>query len=133
MPKLLTFSEDDESVVAAAPALAAGADSDFPGRSIEYELATAVTVALTGFLLGMLTAYAQGWLLDALGPLANSAGTWVLVAFALALLGRGPGRSVGYAATSLIVLLVGYVVADDLRGFPSSLFTTLFWIVAAVL
>jgi hypothetical protein len=122
-----------EPVRAADQGTAAGAASGSAGLSIENELATAVTVVFAGFLLGMLTAYAQGWLPAALSPLANSSGSWVIVAFALALLGRGPWRAIGYAAIALIVLLAGYVVADDLRGLPSSLSTNLFWIVAAVL
>jgi hypothetical protein len=45
-------------------------------------------VGAVGLTLGVLTAYAQEWLPDELGSLANSAGSWALVAFLLALLAK---------------------------------------------
>ena len=55
-----------------------------------------LAVALgAGLVLGVLTAYAQGWLPDELGSLANSSGSWVLVAFLVALLARRPGVAAG--------------------------------------
>lgn len=86
-----------------------------------------------GLAIGGLTAFAQGWLPAQMGPLANSAGSWVLVAFLLALLGRRPGVAAACAALAMVSLVVGYYAVNELRGFPSSTRAILFWAVAAVL
>lgn len=80
---------------------------------------------------GALTAFAQGWLPDEVGSLANSAGTWALVAFALALLAPRAPLAAGCAALALVALVLGYYVTNELRSFPASPRTVVFWLLAA--
>src|SRR5687768_12359549 len=94
------------------------------------ELVQVVGVALA---LGGLTAFAQGWLPAEVGSLANSAGTWVLVAFLLALRARRARVAVACASCALVSLVAGYYTVNDLRGFPSSTGAVLFWTFAALL
>ena len=83
--------------------------------------------------LGVLTAYAQGWLPERLGSLANSAGTWALVAFILALLvATSAQEAMVFGSLSLLGLLAGYVVGAQMRDVPSSTTTVAFWIAAAL-
>ena len=86
-----------------------------------------------GLVAGGLTAFAQGWLPAQVGSLANSAGSWVLVAFLLALLPRRPVLAAACAAVAMVSLVVGYYAVNELRGFPSSPRAVLFWTAAAVL
>lgn len=83
--------------------------------------------------LGVLTAYAQGWLPDRVASLANSSGSWVLIAFLLALLGATPVAAAAFGSLSLLSLLTGYVVGAGVRGYPSSTALLLFWGAAGVL
>ena len=93
--------------------------------------AVIVVVALT---LGVLTAFAQGWLPEQLGSLANSAGTWALAAFILALLVSTTAQeAVAFGSLSLLGLLAGYVVGAQTRDVPSSTTTVAFWIAAALI
>ena len=95
-----------------------------------WRSAIVVVVALT---LGVLTAYAQGWLPERLGSLANSAGTWALVAFILSILLATSAPEAGaFGSLSLLGLLAGYVVGAQMRDVPSSATTVGFWIVAAL-
>lgn len=89
-------------------------------------------VCSAGAALGVLTAYAQGWLPPELGSLANSTGSWALVAFCLALLAAGPGWAAAFGCLALLTLLGGYVVGADIRGYPSSMNLLLFWGAAAL-
>jgi hypothetical protein len=92
--------------------------------------AVVVVVALT---LGVLTAYAQGWLPEQLGSLANSAGSWSLVAFIAALLiATSAPEAAVFGSLSLLGLLAGYVVGAQMRDVSSSTTTVGFWIAAAV-
>jgi hypothetical protein len=90
-------------------------------------------VASVSFFLGVLTAYAQGWLPEQIGSLANSSGSWALVAFLLAMLAITPVAGSVAGALSLVALLGGYVVGAGLRDFPSSTSLIVFWGVAALL
>jgi hypothetical protein len=92
-----------------------------------------VPVAGIALVLGGLTAYAQQWLPPELGSLANSAGSWVLIAFLLALLANRPGLAAFSGALALFMMLAGYVIAADLRGYESSNALLVFWGTAAVL
>lgn len=87
---------------------------------------------VVGLGLGAVTAWAQGWLPDELGSLANSAGPWAVVAFLLALLAGRPGVAVLVGAGTLAALLAGYVLAAAVRGDASSDALILFWGLAAV-
>lgn len=95
--------------------------------------ASVVPVVLTAFVLGALTAYAQGWLPSQVSSLANSRGSWSLVAFLLAMRASGPVVAAAAGSLSLLALLAGYVVAAGARDHPSSTGLLVFWGTAAVL
>ena len=90
-------------------------------------------VTLLGLTLGVATAYAQAWLPHEVGSLANSAGSWALIAFLLALLGTTArvGAALGFVA--LATLLAGYVLGAAVRGDPSSNALVAFWGLAALI
>ena len=90
-------------------------------------------VGLTGLLLGVLTAFGQKWLPVRVGSLANSTGSWCLVAFLLALLATSRRVAVVCGALALASLLAGYVLGASVRGYPSSRSLLVFWGLAAVL
>jgi hypothetical protein len=97
---------------------------------VAARLATAVGVSVA---IGVLTAYAQGWLPSELGSLANSAGLWALVAFGLALLlATGERNAALLGGLSLLGLLIGYVIGDDAKGYTSGSTLVAFWGLAAV-
>lgn len=89
-------------------------------------------VGLAGFGLGVLTAYAQLWLPGEVGSLANSSGTWCLIAVLLALLARSSRAASAFGVLALGTLLIGYVSGAALRDIPSSRSLIAFWGVAAV-
>lgn len=90
-------------------------------------------VGLTGFGLGVLTAYAQEWLPEQVGSLANSSGSWCLIAALLALLATNQLAAAGCGFLALGTLLAGYIFGAALRGDPSSMGLIGFWSLAAVL
>lgn len=99
------------------------------GRSPWLRLAVAVGV---GLLVGFLTSFGQGLLPEVLSPLANSAGSWSLVALLLASLSPRRGFAVAIGVLSLLAMVAGYDLASLLRGFGVSLGGSLFWVTAAV-
>ena len=103
-----------------------------PASTWPASLGAVVLVGLVAFTLGVLTAYAQGWLPEQVGSLANSSGSWALAAFLLAMLPRKPALAALAGTVCLIALLVGYIVGADVRGFPSSGSLIVFWGTAAV-
>lgn len=86
-----------------------------------------------GLLTGFLTSHAQGMLPHGLAPLANSAGSWSLVAFLLGMLSPRPWVSAIAGALSLAAMVLGYDIASVLRGFAASPGATVFWLTAAAL
>lgn len=90
-------------------------------------------MAVIAFFLGVMTAYAQGWLPDQVRSLANSSGSWALLAFLLALLAATRGASAVFGVLALLALLAGYVVGASVRGYPSSTQLMVFWGAAALL
>ena len=92
-----------------------------------------LVVGAVGLALGVLTAYAQNWLPQELGSLANSSGSWALLAFGLALLGPNIAVAAASGSLSLLTLLGGYVVGAGLRGDPSSSAMIVFWVAAGLL
>lgn len=101
-----------------------------PGGPVVDAVLRVIGVSL---VLGGMTAFAQASLPFVLSPWANSAGTWSLAAFALTWwFARSALSSMLSGAASLAALLAGYVVTDELRGFPAGLALMLFWGVAAV-
>lgn len=93
----------------------------------------AVVAVIVGLLVGALTAYAQGWLTDGLGSLANSAGPWSLAAFLVAMRTRRPAIAALWAMLVLGACEVGYVIATQVRGGSNATSTVVFWLTAAVL
>ncbi len=81
------------------------------------DMARAAAVAVSSFLLGALTSVAQGWLPDAVTSFANSASGWTVVTVLLLTGVRaGPAVAAMLAATSFVLLTVGYAAASQLRG-----------------
>ncbi|MDT7536522.1 MAG: hypothetical protein QOI82_107 [Actinomycetota bacterium] len=91
-----------------------------------------ITVTFCAGAIGLLTAFAQQWLPKQIGSLANSAGPWAVVAFALALPARRAAVASGCSVVALASLVVGYYATDRLRGFPASSRTVILWLVVAV-
>lgn len=101
--------------------------------SIGHPIGLMLVVILTGTGLGVLTAYAQAWLPEPVGSLANSSGPWCVVAVLLALLATSRLRAAVCGALALGTLLAGYVFGSAVRGNSSSTGLIAFWILAAVL
>lgn len=83
--------------------------------------------------VGVLTAYAQGRLPEQMVSIANSSGSWALVAFLLAMLASRSAVAALIGSLSLGALLAGYVLGASARGFPSSTGLIVFRGAAAVL
>lgn len=106
-------------------------DSKPPTRTAEPTLLL-LKVGLVALALGVLTAFAQGWLPAQVGSLANSSGSWAMVAFLLALLAPRSAVAMGCAALALLALVMGYYAASELRGLNASTSAVVFWVLAAV-
>ncbi|PDP89100.1 hypothetical protein CQJ94_05030 [Glycomyces fuscus] len=112
------------------------ADTEKPASAPESPSALLSPLAAAvgaGLLAGFLTSYGQGLLPHGLAPMANSAGTWSLIAFLLGMLSPRPGVSAIAGALSLAAMVLGYDLASALRGFAASSGATFFWLTAAVL
>jgi F0F1-type ATP synthase assembly protein I len=105
------------------------ASNDVASPSLLVGLAIAVVV---GIFVGMFTAYAQGWLDDSTGSLANSAGPWSLAAFLVARYNRRLPAAVVAAVLTLACCELGYVIATEIRGGSTATSTVAFWLTAAV-
>lgn len=100
-------------------------------RSLSARLASASVIALS---LGVLTSYGQEWLPSQLGSLANSSGSWSLLAFGLALfLATGVRTAALIGLLALLALLAGYVFGASVRGYSSGVTLIAFWGAAALL
>lgn len=86
-----------------------------------------------GTVVGVSTVYGQAWLPDVLAPLANSSGSWSVVAFAVALLAPNMRTAVAVGVLTLAASLAGYVIGAGLRGYSSSQSLIVFWTLAALL
>lgn len=93
----------------------------------------ALIAVVCGVAAGGVTAVAQGALPAPLASLANSSGSWTLLAFALALPAPTALSGAVCGAFSLAAMLAGYVLTDLLRGYPSSTGLMVFWGAAALL
>jgi hypothetical protein len=87
---------------------------------------------MVGLAVGAATQWSTLHLPFTLEPLSNSAAPWVLVAFVVALSARSLGESVILAVMSLIGLVMGFYLAEALRGWPVSRHQVAFWIVTGV-
>jgi hypothetical protein len=104
-----------------------------PGRRLvrmAARLTLAVAVGLAG---GAVTEWSVPHLPYSLEPLSNTAAPWVLVAFVVALTARSMGESLMLAVISLIALVLGFYVAEALRGWPVSLHQVEFWAATSVI
>lgn len=64
-----------------------------------------MVVVAIALALGVATAYAQEWLPEQMGSLANSVGSWALVACALSLLATSGQLAAVFGSASLLTLL----------------------------
>ena len=79
--------------------------------------APGAVVAVSSFLLGAATVFAQGFLPEALGSFANSATGWTLVTVLLLTWARvRPAVASLLGATSFVLLTLGYSAGAQLRG-----------------
>jgi hypothetical protein len=102
------------------------------GAPIRRPIGLIIVVAVVGTGIGVSTAYAQAWLPDQLGSLANSSGSWCLVAALLALLATSQLRAAISGALALSTLLGGYVLGAASRGDHASTSLIAFWVLAAL-
>lgn len=77
-----------------------------------------VSVAALSLLLGGVTSFAQGWLPHAVAPVANSASGWTLITAVLVFWARPSTRAAAVVgALSFVLLVLGYALASQLRGY----------------
>jgi uncharacterized protein DUF6518 len=88
--------------------------------------------AAVGLAAGAATEWSVLHLPFSLEPLSNTAAPWVLVAFAVALTARWTGESLVLAVVTLVALVLGFYVAEALRGWPVSRHQVEFWCVTSV-
>jgi len=104
------------------------------GRHRRRGTVRAVVVAVVcGLIAGAATAIAQGTLPAWLSSLANSSGSWTLLAFLLALPAPTAASGAVCGFGSLLSMLAGYVLTDLLRGYPASTGLMVFWSAAALI
>jgi Family of unknown function (DUF6518) len=89
--------------------------------------------AAVGLAAGAATEWSVLRLPFSLEPLSNTAAPWVLVAFAVALTARWMGESLVLAVATLVALVLGFYVAEALRGWPVSRHQVEFWSVTSVI
>jgi len=88
--------------------------------------------AAVGLAAGAATEWSVLHLPFSLEPLSNTAAPWVLVAFAVALTARWMGESLVLAVVTLVALILGFYVAEALRGWAVSRHQVEFWCVTSV-
>jgi uncharacterized membrane protein len=88
--------------------------------------------AAVGLTLGAVTERAQSLLPWSTSALANSAGSWVLVTFAVALTARNLCDAAARGTIGLVGLVAGFYIAQSLRGMPVAPRTILFWTAAGI-
>jgi hypothetical protein len=64
--------------------------------------------------------------------LGNTAAPWVLVAFAVAVTARRIREALLLAMATLIALVLGFYVAESVRGWPVSRHQVVFWLAASL-
>jgi hypothetical protein len=89
--------------------------------------------AVVGLAAGALTLWSDQRVPWELEPLANSAAPWILVAGAVALTARGAGEALVLAVVTLLTLVLGFYLAEGLRGWPVSRHEVVFWSVTSVM
>ncbi|MFZ0384812.1 MAG: DUF6518 family protein [Solirubrobacteraceae bacterium] len=102
---------------------------------VSVRAGTAVRLMLAiviGLAVGALTEWSVPHLPFSLEPLGNTAGPWVLVAFAVALTARRMGEALMLAVVTLLALVVGFYVVEACRGWGVSRHQVELWSVASV-
>ena len=92
-----------------------------------------LAVVLVAGAAGAATSFLQTVLPHPVASLANSAGSWCLVAWLLARRASSPARGVATAVAALLALVAGYYVTADLRGFGVSSTSVGSWVATAAL
>jgi hypothetical protein len=93
----------------------------------------AAAALLIGTVLGGLTDLGQAWLPSLANSLANSGGSWVLVAFLVALTAGSAARAATRGGLSLLGLVIGFYATAFGRGVAVSPSAVRFWLAAALL
>lgn len=88
---------------------------------------------LSGLLIGALTQWLVLRVPFALLPLSNSAAPWIIAAFLVALTARSVRESLGLAVVALLAAIVGFYIAQDVRGWAVSGHQLAFWCAVTVL
>ncbi|MDP9829279.1 DUF6518 family protein [Kineosporia succinea] len=114
-----------------APGSAPDRFRETPGVPRQHRFGAVAEVTALSFLIGGFTAYAQGFLPEAIGPVANSASGWTIVTVALLWSVRArPPAAMVLGAVSFVLLTLGYTMASGLRGHTYD--PTLFGLVGVV-
>jgi hypothetical protein len=97
-------------------------------------LPTGARVALAvvvGAAVGAVIEWSVPHLPFSLEPLGNSAAPWLVVAFAMALITHRLSESVVLSVVTLIALVMGFYVAQDIRGWAVSRHQVVLWTAAS--
>jgi hypothetical protein len=92
----------------------------------------ALFAVAVGLVLGGLTDVGQSHLPSFAWSLTNSGGSWVLVAFLVALRGSRVRQSIMQGTACLLALDVGFYITAAARDVPLSAPAVAFWVLAAV-
>jgi hypothetical protein len=95
--------------------------------------ATLAVAVVAGLVVGILTAFAQDWLSDGVGSLANSAAPWALASFLVARAAPSARTSAVAAVVTLWCCEVGYAYGIELRGDSNHVTTVVTWLIAGAL
>ncbi|HEX3730918.1 MAG TPA: DUF6518 family protein [Opitutaceae bacterium] len=99
-----------------------------PGTASRLMVAVAA-----GLAVGALTLWSVLHLPFSVEPLSNTAAPWILVTSAVALCARGRAESLVLAIVTLLALVLGFYVAEAIRGWGVSRHQLVFWSAMSVL
>ena len=92
-----------------------------------------ILAVAAAFVLGGLTSVGQQYLPEHLHSLANSAGSWTAICFAVLVLSRIRGwRAAGLGILVFIALNEGYGLVTRLKGFPYGILFENYWTIIAL-
>jgi hypothetical protein len=86
---------------------------------------------VAGAAVGSVIEWSVPHLPFALEPLGNSAAPWLIVAFVIALTARSVIESAALAVLTLIALVMGFYVSQDIRGWAVSQHQVVLWTAAS--
>lgn len=121
------------SILRALPALLEpfrriGSAPNVGNLSIAARLAVATVI---GWAAGAVTEWSVLHVPFVLEPVSNTAAPWVFIAFAVALTARSMGESLVLAVVTLVALVLGFYVAEAVRGWSVSRHQVVFWSVTS--